>query len=235
MKCPLSPASQKENIPIDLKLSDTHSTPPTRPSTQPLKTTLNDSKFSVNMQPLLTTPEEHPASDGPMTSTTYLDSPLQTLLESIDDPESEHVSLHDLTEAYNILSNKIRSQIRVILEADQPLPAFRPLKQHAPQLTQSLRRDIRRALMDPSSTPRKSSFLENSLLSNSEMTEDEVKYARDLSSLCHHALCSLSLIFSVPAVYSIFPSMYNPSQFVLLNQDLLDIQRVTYVHSWMTF
>jgi hypothetical protein len=232
----LSPASQKENVPLkvsrvaglqeDLKHSDAHSIPPTGSSAQPLKSILKNSKSFVVMLPLSTAPEEQTTNNDPMTSIAYLNSPLETLLESIDDPESEHISLHDLTEAYNILSNRIRSQMRVILEASQPLPAFNPLKQNSPQLTQSLRRDIRRALIDPSSTSRASSSLENSLLSNSQVSEDEIKYARDLSSLCHHTLRFLSLVFTVPAMYSIFPSVYNPSKSMPLNQNLRDIQRV---------
>jgi hypothetical protein len=236
MKYPLSPESQKENVSFkfsrvtghqkDLKHSDSRLSLSPLPSARPLESSLENSKSSVVMSTPLVALEGQDSKDGPMTSITYLKSPLETLLESMVDPESEHVSIHDLIEAYNILSIRIRSQIQVILEPDQTLPALDHLKKFSTELLQSLRRDIRRALVNPSSNPRGSSLSENSLLSINQVSESEIKYARDLSLLCHHALCFLSLVFSIQAMYSIFPSMYILVESASSNHYLLNIQQV---------
>ncbi|KAJ6621851.1 hypothetical protein B0H10DRAFT_1945109 [Mycena sp. CBHHK59/15] len=161
-----------------------------------LKNASSPSPF-VSMPPVTkTTPK---TTDSPLVDPAYLMSPVETLLESTSF-DADDISFHDLTEAYNTFSNRIRSQIRAILDAKSLHPALTPLKEHAPQITEALRRDLRRARDDPSSFTR--SFAGNS--STTEVDEEEIRVSRDLSLLSHQALRCLSDIFSFPPLYSIF-------------------------------
>ena len=146
-------------------------------------------------------------NSDPMQNVAFLKSPIETLLESTEIDSLDHLSQHDLLEAYNTLQTRIRFQIQVICESDQDLLAWNVVKLYSSQVLQVLRRDIRRALGGPSS-PRKSSSLGGSILSNNiEMTADEIKVATDLSLVCHQSLRLLSDLFRFPALYSIFSSM----------------------------
>lgn len=160
-----------------------------------------------------------PLKDDAMNAPNYFKSSVDTLLESIHDTESDHVSLHDITEAYNTFSTRTIAHITVISQADYPLPALNLPKVHSSQIIQSLRRDVRRALLDPSIdfTHQYSPFDGSMRSESQELNEDEIKYARDLSSLCHQSLRFLSDILRFPALYSIFPSVSTTSPFLNLN------------------
>lgn len=144
----------------------------------------------------------------PVLPAVYLVSPLETLLESLEDPNADYISLHDVIEAYNTLSNRIRSQACAFLDVEPSILALAPLKEHLPQLAQILRRDIRRALVDPPSDLRRGQAMEDSPVSDGSMLDDEIQHARNLATLSHHALRFLSDIFRFPALYSLFPGVY---------------------------
>jgi hypothetical protein len=143
----------------------------------------------------------------PMMSSVYLSSPLDTILESMHDPHLCHISLHDLIEAYSVLSARIRARLRLIVQANHPLPALEPLKENAFLLARALARDIRRALIDPSNGLQ-ITHLGESFFTNVSITDHEIQYARDLAILCHHALRFLSDVFAFKALYSLFTGMY---------------------------
>ena len=140
----------------------------------------------------------------PLMPSTYLSSPLDTILESLHDPA--YVSPHDLVEAYNVISMRIRSQSQVIMHTKHRLPAFTLLGEHASLLAQALSRDVRRALSHPSSGFRTPAPFASSS-TNPPMTNNDIQYARDLSILCHHALRLLSDVFSFEPLHSLFPGM----------------------------
>ena len=144
---------------------------------------------------------------NPMQSATYFKSPIETLLESTEVDGSDHISQHDLLEAYNTLQTRIRSQIQAICQSDPDSLAWNAVKLCSSQILQVLRRDIRRALVIPPSALKKSS-LEGSLASSHpEITVDDVKNAADSSLVCHQSLRLLSDLFRFPPLYSIFSSM----------------------------
>ena len=84
------------------------------------------------------------------------------------------------------------------------MPGLMPLQEHAPVLARALSRDVRQALISPSSHP--ASLAEASVL-NPPMTDHEIQYARDLSMLCHHALRFLSNVFRFKPLYLFFHGM----------------------------
>ena len=156
--------------------------------------------------------EMTPEPANPMQHSQFLRSPLNTLTASLDTSEGS-LSMHDLTEAYSVLSARIRTHLPDITSSD--LPALEPLKLSCDRLTRALERDIARALVDPTEasvkqtrtplqtprrqvlgTPKKIGF-----------TEHQVKYARDLCALSHAALRFASTIFAHDILGSIFGGM----------------------------
>ncbi|GLB45466.1 hypothetical protein LshimejAT787_2300260 [Lyophyllum shimeji] len=150
-------------------------------------------------------PSAPAASADPVMCSSYLSSPIETLLESLDDHDLEYITSHDITEAYSTLSTRIRSQARAILRPDRTLPALVPIREHAASIARALRRDIRRALVDPIHHTRKSSSPFGSYYTEMAITDHETQYARDVTTLCHHSLRVVSLIFAFEILYSLFP------------------------------
>ncbi|TFK39035.1 hypothetical protein BDQ12DRAFT_682901 [Crucibulum laeve] len=124
-------------------------------------------------------------------------SPIETLLESLDDIDLENVLLHDIAESYNALSHRIRAQASDLCLPNQHYHILDLLKEHSTQIYKCLKRDIRRAFMEP--LPDKDSFyFDNSI------SEETLKASLDSAMLCHHALRILSNIFVFPSLYSLF-------------------------------
>ncbi|RDB15276.1 hypothetical protein Hypma_004793 [Hypsizygus marmoreus] len=140
----------------------------------------------------------------PLMIPTYLSSPMETILESLDDHSSQYISTHDLIDAYAVLSSRIRSQADTILQAEQPIPAFAPLIENASSLARALKRDIQRAIIDPARIFRGSPPAGESYFEETPATDHEIQYGRDSSILCHHTLRVLSDIFAFEPLYSMF-------------------------------
>ncbi|KAG5351604.1 hypothetical protein C0989_005611 [Termitomyces sp. Mn162] len=152
-------------------------------------------------------PEVNPNADShPSMCKSYFLSPLETILESLDDYDWEYISCHDITEAYNVLSMRIRAIAPSIVHIEQPSPALISLKEHAIPLAQALKRDIRRALSNPSHNLKLSTACE-SWLSDISMTDHDIQHTIDLSTLCHFSLRVLSDIFAFRVLYLLFPGM----------------------------
>ncbi|KAJ7134791.1 hypothetical protein C8R44DRAFT_771481 [Mycena epipterygia] len=167
----------------------------------PLKSILKNSTTPIPSAYM--PPAAKPPTDGPLACPTYFMSPAETILESTG-PNAHDVSFHDLIEAYNTFSNRIRSQIRVILSVDAPQPALVSLKEYSHEMGKALRRDLKRIREQPSPQSRRTSFLDESFQSITEADEEDIRVARDLALLGHHVLRFLSEIFSFPPLYSIF-------------------------------
>ncbi|KAL6303902.1 hypothetical protein BKA93DRAFT_786211 [Sparassis latifolia] len=147
----------------------------------------------------------------------YFRSPIATLRESLEDDSAEHISAHDLLEAYSVFSNRLRTIVTVIPEDQREVPSLNYVARHAPEVAQCLRRDLRRALVDPVPNYRFSNDLIPESLAFRDATEDQVKDARDASSVCHGALRLLSYIFR----FSVLSSMFPPNDVASLLDDVL--------------
>ncbi|KAF8968954.1 hypothetical protein BDZ97DRAFT_1915653 [Flammula alnicola] len=153
-------------------------------------------------------------------SHTYFSSPIRTLSESIKDPGQRCMSTHDLVEAYNVLSTRMRSLIHDIISTDEPLPFLSTFKDQSSDIAQCLSRDIQRLL--PSifdSQPHQHSFMDQSYYSEVSMDDDDFQTIADNMTLCQYALRFASDIFVFPVVYSNFTDM----QLTSLLRDVLSL------------
>jgi hypothetical protein len=134
--------------------------------------------------------------------TTYLTSPLQSIINSLK-PNSPH-SNHDLLDAYNTFSNRIRAEALELQQSSASLPALEFLRINAHVFSQALRRDIALAHIDPFIPPRAFTLGESLFSEARQSTVDVVEYAGDSSALCQLALCALSEVFRFRNLYSLF-------------------------------
>ncbi|KIJ38991.1 hypothetical protein M422DRAFT_32865 [Sphaerobolus stellatus SS14] len=161
--------------------------------------------------PQRATREVTPEPVDPLQHPLYLNSPVITIVSSLSTDLNAKISLTDLTEAYSVLSARLKTKTQAILDITGPIAALEPLYENSAQLAQAFRRDIGRALVDPQG-PSAPASEESALSTPSSVgsvkkrgfTEQEVKYARDLCNLCHAALRCFSNMSVVPALYSIF-------------------------------
>jgi len=125
-----------------------------------------------------------------------------------------NVSMHELIEAYNVLAARLRAGVTGKSDVDASWPLFQPLRNNRKLFVGAVVRDLGRALVDPA----KRDELENTrrvLLPSPKdtpkkkggMTAEQVKYARDLSTTCHSVIRLLALIFTLPALKSVFFGM----------------------------
>jgi hypothetical protein len=151
---------------------------------------------------------------SPLDSEEYLASPLATILESINDPQSEIITLHDLTEAYAMLSQRIRLQAASILSNDRTFPAFNVLHIHSYSLYLCLIRDITRCFLNPLSVLSQ----HDSTSDDGSLVEEGTERAHAYATLSHHALVFLSDVFS----YAPLMKTLSRACFELLFSELLD-------------
>ncbi|KAF8503016.1 hypothetical protein BU17DRAFT_71831 [Hysterangium stoloniferum] len=178
----------------------------------PPKSILKKVTMSYLMTPEHPTREATPEPEDPLHHPLYLNSPISTLVASLRPGMDRKITLTDLTEAYSVLSARLRTKTAAMLDIYGPIPALEPLKEHSEQLVQVFHRDIGRAFTDPQSAPSTPPSSDSPWSSPSSVgsikkrgfTEQEVKHARDLCNVCHAALRCFSNIAVVPAVYSIF-------------------------------
>lgn len=139
-------------------------------------------------------------SSSPLNSNKYFTSPLKTILESVNDPQNEFITLHDLAEAYATVSRRIRFLASEILENGPELPAFEPFKTDNVLLSICLTRDVGRCLLNPLtifSQPQSTS-------DDGSIIEEGTERAQGYATLSHHALVFLSDVFSLTPVMNIF-------------------------------
>jgi hypothetical protein len=197
-----SPASCQAFDRMDLSLQRTES----RKENVPPRTRSDDSDtLPANSRPI---PKSIPLADtrqpglsrdrrqldvNPLDTPTYLKSSIDTLVESIESP-ANHISIFDLLDAYHVFATRIRSQAHILNSSNQVPPAFALLKSQSAKVLQAFSRDIRWALVDPINTTALSAEAPSNTVARYEVKEETLKHAKDLVSLCHHALRVVSYI-----------------------------------------
>lgn len=145
---------------------------------------------------------------APLEDPSYLLSTVETIVDSINDRSL--ISAHDLLDAYNTFSSRIRFQSQALQDCDRQLPALDCLKLHNDVFLQALQRDIRLAHVDPFlALLRPTISSDEAIHTGPSLTNtriDAKQCARNSSLLCNHALCALAAIFRFPALYSLFHS-----------------------------
>jgi len=135
------------------------------------------------------------ASDlSPLDSQDYFSSPLGTILES----QNEIITLHDLAEAYALMSRRVRLCVPAIVRNERIYPAFNPFQAHSHSLTICITRDIGQCLLNPLSI-----VLSESTSPDSLLIEEGAERGQAYATLSQHALVFLSDIFSfVPLTHA---------------------------------
>ena len=137
-----------------------------------------------------------------VSSKTYFDSPIRTLCESINDPGGLFISVHDLMEAYSVLSTRLRVIFNEATCTTLPTPCLAGFHEFSSDITQCISRDIQRPLPSPFDSQQDfSSYLDYDAATDLE----ELQLTMDNISLCHYALRIASDIFTFSTLYSIFP------------------------------
>lgn len=159
--------------------------------------------------------ETTPEPADPLVDLHYLDHPVDQILSNGEDSEE---ALGKLTEAYNVLAARLRTSITEATDADASWPIFQPLRKNKQAFVDAVVRDVKRALVDPMShnvhaTEEVASKLASYALpspANSPtkkkggLSEEQVKYARDLGTTCHSVIKLLAAMLCFPAIYNIF-------------------------------
>ena len=148
------------------------------------------------------------ADDHSLYHSEYILGPVETIVCSHQALVSGLLSVHDITEAYRILSMRFRRLSCHLSAVSHAFPALNPLRDKGAKFVAALRRDVSWALRI--SAARTSGDL--SLRSSGpapetvclESTVYEANRATDYSTLCHYALRLLSEIFRLPGLSSVF-------------------------------
>lgn len=131
----------------------------------------------------------------------YFSSPIQSLCESIKDPERQSISSHDVVEAYNVLCCRIRSRKDDI--AGLHPPAFLSIfKDNSTLLVQRMSRDIRGVVTNPFGSGLRHEELSMNQSYDVDCSPDENLPDATNHMLCQYALRLLSDIFIHPSLYS---------------------------------
>lgn len=144
--------------------------------------------------------------DEPLECPTYFQGPVNTLIASLP-ARYGNTSAHDIAEAYDVFSARVREQAEHLQKPDTKYPAIEAIRKRRDNppmlLLSALRRDIWAALNSPLSTsqPSTSSGVRRG------MTEEEAKRATDTSSVCHAALRFAANVFALPGLQVLFSCM----------------------------
>ena len=143
-----------------------------------------------------------PLTDSnPLYRSQYLLGPIETIVCSRRALASGHLSLHDLAEAYRILSMRIRNSSDHLSTVSDAFPALESFRDKGADVVIALRRDVSRALRTSAWRPSDDS---SAPTVGCELTTQNANRATDFSILCHYALRLLSEIFRLPALSSLF-------------------------------
>lgn len=147
--------------------------------------------------------EVTPEPDTPLFNPNYLSGPISRVIDM-------DTCLKDLIQAYNILVARIRTTLMGEAEIDPTLPLFDPLRANQDLFTDAVVRDLGRVTVDPSlpKEKRPEVSLPSPRPSPSRkrhgMTEDEVRYARDLATTTHSVVKLLAQLFASPQLCQLF-------------------------------
>ncbi|KIK57143.1 hypothetical protein GYMLUDRAFT_75668 [Collybiopsis luxurians FD-317 M1] len=186
------------------------STPPKGPSCSSASQVQPGKSILKPTQPLLPLPEEKPreetpAPSSPLKDAQYLQHPISTII-------SQDATLSDLIRAYSVLTARIRPYVNE--ETNSSSPLFEPLLANREKVTESICRDVRRALENPlgeveeeEEKQKKEHKLPSPTKSPKKkkrgMTAEQAKYARDLCTISHSVLKFLGIFLAFP-IYRVF-------------------------------
>ncbi|KAG6899592.1 hypothetical protein C0993_008858 [Termitomyces sp. T159_Od127] len=161
--------------------------------------------------------EVTPEPSDPLVDFKYLVYPVKTIVDATDATE-----LRVLIEAYSILTARLRAAITGEMD-DASWPLFQPLRKHREAFVEAVVRDLGKALVDPAAGEKEKEPVRVLLPSPSNtpvkkkkrdgMSAEQVKYARDLCTTSHAVIRLLSLIFTLPAMMSLFTDIQLRSMF----------------------
>ena len=138
----------------------------------------------------------------------YFTSPLTTLLESLHDPDCTQVSLHDIMEAYDCFSDRIRSVADSLFGAQGTPRALGIIEERSSELAQILKRDLQRPFSSPPLHSQYTLDLYPYDGTSTTFSDDDAQYALDSSQLAQHALCLISDICTFRPLYSLFSGAF---------------------------
>lgn len=185
----------------------------------------------LQVPPVAPARETTPEPSDPLVDLHYLDHPVQQILANGTDDED---ALGKLIVGYNVLAARLRVCVTESTDADASWPIFQPLRKNAQAFVDAVVRDVKRALVDPLSRHSKTedentlklpiyalpSPASSPLKKKGGLSEEQVKYARDLSTTCHSVIKLLGVVLSIPAIYRVFEGM-SMSFFPLASHDVL--------------
>lgn len=160
--------------------------------------------------------EDTPEPEDPLTDLGYLENPVARILDA-------NASLHDLAEAYSILSARLRSSLNTDSVVDSTWPIFQPLRQHRDAFLDTVVRDLGRVHINPLETfspadePCPAREAERIIAPPTPkdtpkkkrgMSGEQAKLARDLCTVTHAVIRFLNVTFTFPALYQLFSSAY---------------------------
>ena len=150
--------------------------------------------------------------NDPLELPDYFLSPVETIACSQHALASRRLSLHDITEAYHILSMRIRRSSSTLTVGTRSYPALEPLRKNRVDVAAALRRDISRALHGSATRATEYSYSNLAEHAEESVSWESTAYnksrATDLSTLCHYALRLLAEIFRLPALSSVFSGTF---------------------------
>jgi len=159
--------------------------------------------------------EVTPEPSDPLCDLAYLAYPVSVITR----PEGAEnsTSLRELIEAYSVLAARLRSCVTGTTDVDASWPLFQPLRKQRDAFVNAVVRDLGKALLSPAAATeeeeRERQQVQRILLPSPKntpkkkrdgMTAEQVKRARDLCTTTHAVIRLLSLVFTLPAICSIF-------------------------------
>ncbi|KAH9841456.1 uncharacterized protein C8Q71DRAFT_700943 [Rhodofomes roseus] len=167
-----------------------------------------------------TNPQVYGCGAEPSTEERYLKAPILTLLASLEDDERSIISLHDVMDAYYTFCGRVKRISDVLSRSPSNVAALRFVEQHSVSIVKCLRRDVRRALVEPLLPASQDVFADYHVRFDKPRRRDEdMKIATDTVSICLTALRTVSYVLRVPALSQVFAA----DDLVQLANDVLDI------------
>ncbi|KAJ7195459.1 hypothetical protein GGX14DRAFT_474774 [Mycena pura] len=195
-------------------INPTSHAPPTTGASKnrPTKSILK--KPSQPLLPLIDafTRETTPEPSQPQSDPQYLSSPVATVIDSSS-------SLDARIRAYSVLAARIKSHISLTSNASCLL--LRPLRENAAAFAEAIVHDLGRSFTDPETMEQTAEDVEEEECLKEQLdmlpspknspkkkkkgtTAKRAKYGRDLCTTCHSVIKLLGVVFTLPAVYSVF-------------------------------
>ncbi|KAF9553877.1 hypothetical protein CPC08DRAFT_713395 [Agrocybe pediades] len=158
--------------------------------------------------------EVTPEPTDPLVDLHYLDHPVEQIL-AVEAGQGEE-SLHEIITGYNVLAERLRSTVTGSTDVDASWPLFQPLRKNSQPFVNAVVRDLGRALVNPLSSRSNAKYADDThkfplpspqkspMKKKGGLNEEQVKYGRDLTNTCLSVIRALTVILSLPAIFSVF-------------------------------